>query len=139
MVTLLVFLLLALFFLPGWMRSLFRRSALTSTNVQVVLLLGFELCLGFSVFLAFFSAWFSYWLTVDYLAPWATGLTLSGDFWDAPLTPRGMLFLAIVVSTPLVVFFRLGLLSVRDAHQVCKEQLDRVKKRHHLSFFWKGF
>ena len=125
--------------LPVWMRSVFRRSALVSTGVQVGVLFGFYLCLGIAVFMSFFVAWFSFSLTFNYLAPYCTGLEIGPLFYDQPLTPRGLVFLGIVVVGPGFVFFKVGLLSVRDAHQTCKAQSDRVKKRRQLGDLWKGF
>ena len=136
---LLVALVVVLFFLPNWMRSLFRRSGLASTNSQLILLFGFELCLAFSIFLTFFASWFSYWVALIFVAPMVTGLILTDTFWTSPLTPQGLCFLAILLILPLLVFLRVGLISVRDAHQVCKEQLDRVKKRYTLGALWVGF
>lgn len=121
------------------MRSVFRRSALCSTNVQVGVLLGFYFCLAMAVFLSFFLAWFSWSLTFLYLAAHVTDLGVTPSFYDSPLTPRGLIFLALVVSVPAFVFFKVGLVSVRDAHQTCKEQSDRVRKRHALGVLWRGF
>ena len=140
MLPLLLALLLAVLpALPLWMRSVFRRSALGSTNVQEGVLMGFYFCLAVSVFLAFFLAWFSFALTYFYLAPYATGLAPDLSFYDQPMTPRGLCFLTISVVVPGFVFFKVGLLSIRDVHQTCKEQTDRVKKRHNLGGLWKGF
>jgi hypothetical protein len=124
--------------LPIWMRSVFRRSALASTNTQVGVLFGFYACLAISVFLAFFLAWFSFALTFAYFAPYVTGLVPLGDFYDEPLTPRGLVFFLVVTLVPSFVFFKVGLLSVRDVHQTCKEQTDRVRKRHQLGALWTG-
>jgi hypothetical protein len=135
----LVCLILALFLIPAWMRGLFRRSALGSSNLQFGVFLTFELCLALSVFLSFFCAWFSYWVMVDYVVPWATGLNLDGEFWDSPLTPRHSMAVLIFIGVPLALFFKVGILAIRDVHQICKEQRDRVKKRHELGTFWKGF
>lgn len=135
----LVALLLGLFLIPSWMRGLSRRSALGSSNLQVGVLLCFEVCLGLCVFLAFFSAWFSYWVMVDYVILWATGLELDDAFWDETLTPRHLMVIFIILGVPLALFFKVGILAIRDVHQLCKEQRDRVKKRHELGTFWKGF
>jgi len=132
--------LLAVFpVLPIWMRSVFRRSALAATNVQVGVLFGFYFCLAISVFLSFFLAWFCYSVTYAYLAPYVVGFTPNAGFYDEPLTPRGLMFLVGVVVVPAFVFFKVGILSVRDAHQTCKEQVDRVKKRYSLGPLWTGF
>lgn len=135
----LVLLLLVQFLIPFWMKGIFRRAALQSTNHQVVVFLLFEMTLGCTVFLSFFTAWYSYWVMVDFVAPWATGLTLYGEFWDTVLTPRSLMAISMVVLCPLFLFFKVGLLSVRDVHQLCKEQRDRVKNRHDLSRFWNSF
>lgn len=136
---LLVLLIVVLFGIPIWMRGVFRRSALGSSNLQVGVLLLFELCLGLSVFLSFFCSWFSYWVMVEYVSPWATSLTLHEGFWDEFLTPRHAMVILIIIGVPLALFFKVGILAIRDIHQICKEQRDRVKKRHELGTFWKGF
>jgi hypothetical protein len=135
----LVLLLIIQFLVPFWMKGIFRKAGLQSTGHQVTVFLLFEICLACSVFLCFFTSWYSYWVAVDYVVPWATGLALYGDFWDKHLTGRGILAIAIVIFVPLFLFFKVGLLSVRDVHQICKEQRDRVKNRHNLSRFWKSF
>jgi hypothetical protein len=135
----LVVLLVAQFIIPFWMRGAFGRAGLGSSSKQVGLFLLFELFLGLSIFLAFFTAWYSYWVMSEYVVPWATGVRLIGDFWDAPITGRGMMAMVILVFCPVVLFFKVGILSIRDVHQICKEQRDRVKNRHQLSKFWKGF
>jgi hypothetical protein len=76
---------------------------------------------------------------VDYVVPWSTGVVFDYEFWERPLTPKGFVALMILICVPLALFFKVGILAVRDTHQICKEQRDRVKKRHDLSFFWKGF
>jgi hypothetical protein len=135
----LVLLLIGLFVIPYWMRGLFRRSALGSSNLQVGVFLCFELCLGLAVFLAFFSAWYSYWVMVEYVVVWATGLQLDSEFWDQWVTPRHLMVILIIIGVPLALFFKVGILAIRDVHQICKEQRDRVKKRHELGAFWRGF
>lgn len=135
----LVVLIIGLFIIPVWMRGLFRKSALGSSNLQVGVLICFELCLGLSVFLSFFCAWFSYWVMVDYVVVWATGLELNKNFWNQALTPRHLMVIFIIIGVPLVLFFKVGILAIRDVHQICKEQRDRVKKRHEMGAFWKGF
>ena len=135
----LVALLAALFLIPAWMRGLFRRSALGSSNLQIGVLLCFELCLALSVFLSFFSAWYSYGVMEEYVVVWATGLQLNEDFWYQVLTPSHLLAMLIIIGVPLALFFKVGILAIRDVHQLCKEQRDRVRKRHELGTFWKGF
>jgi hypothetical protein len=135
----LVMLILALFLIPAWMRGLFKRSALGSSNLQVGVLICFELCLALSVFLSFFSAWFSYWVMADYVIFWATGMELTREFWEEPVTGRHLMAILIIIGVPLALFFKVGILAIRDVHQLCKEQRDRVRKRHELGTFWKGF
>jgi hypothetical protein len=135
----LVLLILALFLIPVWMRGLFRRSALGSSNLQVGVLICFEICLALAVFLSFFCAWFSYWVMVHHVVEWATGLNTGGVFWDEFITPKHLMVLLIIIGVPLALFFKVGILTIRDVHQICKEQRDRVKKRHELGTFWKGF
>lgn len=135
----LVVLLMVQFIIPFWMRGAFRRAGLGSSSKQVGLFLLFELFLGLSIFLAFFSSWYSYWVMSEHVVPWATGVRMVGDFWDDPITARGVMALSILLFCPVVLFFKVGILSIRDVHQICKEQRDRVKKRHELSKFWSGF
>jgi hypothetical protein len=123
--------------LPLWMRSVYRRTPGLSDNLQIVLLIGFHICLGLSVFLAFFMTWFTFWITYHYLAPYIVGFVPDAYFWESPLTPRSLVFLGALVVTPLFVFTRIGLLSLRDTHQVCKEQLDRVRRKHLTGFLWR--
>jgi cellulose synthase/poly-beta-1,6-N-acetylglucosamine synthase-like glycosyltransferase len=135
----LVLLLVVQFIIPFWMRGAFKRAGLGSSSKQIFLFLMFELGLALSIFLAFFASWFSYWVMAQFVVPWATGVNLIGDFWDSPITGRGVMALVILIFCPVVLFFKVGLLSVRDVHQICKEQRDRVKKRHQLSRFWESF
>ena len=135
----LVLLLMAQFTVPFWMRGAFRRAGLGPSSRQIYLFLVFELALAFSVFLAFFTSWFSYWVMAEHVVPWATSVRLTAEFWDSPITGRGVMALAILIFCPVVLFFKVGLLSIRDVHQICKEQRDRVKKRQELSKFWDSF
>lgn len=125
--------------LPLWMRSAFRRSAHAGRVVQIWLVLGYYFCMAVAIFLSFFVTWYSYSLTYSYLGTYTTGIYPSAAFWDEPLTPRGALYLLFVVAVPFFVFFRVGLVSVRDSHQVCKDQLTRVKKHFELGSFWHPF
>jgi len=135
----LVLLLICQFLIPFWMRGAFRRAGLGTSSKQVVLFLLFEFSLAASIFLAFFTSWYSYWVMSEHVVPWATGVRLAGEFWDSPITGRGVLALVILIFCPVILFFKVGLLSIRDVHQICKEQRDRVKKRHELSRFWDKF
>lgn len=132
-------LLVVLPLLPIWMRSVFRRSALLDNKVQVAVFVGFQCCLAISVFLSFFLAWFTFSITRIYLAPYLTGLHASLEFWDAPLTPRGFVFVCTMIGAPFFVFTKVGLVSIRDAHQISKEQRDRLTKRKKSGSLWKGF
>jgi hypothetical protein len=98
--------------------------------MSFVLLFFFYGCLGSLVFLTFFASWFSYWVASAYVVPWATGLDFASPmaFWDAPLTPRGVVALGLAFGLPTMIFTKVGLLSIRDGHQVAKEQMDRIKR-----------
>jgi lysylphosphatidylglycerol synthetase-like protein (DUF2156 family) len=129
----LIALLLVTFFLPSWMRKTYRNSSAVDADKQFIILLVFQFCLALSVFLSFFISWFSYWVVSEEVVPWATGLDITDpDYWDAPLTPRSFMAIVLVLATPIIVFLRIGLLAVRDTHQVCKEQVDRLKKTHKI-------
>ena len=131
-------LILMQFCMPYVMRSLFRYGALRSSNLQVGLLLLFEFLLAVSVFLSFFGAWVTGLTCYFYVGPWMLGTSFSPGFWDLPLTPRSLGAILLLVVPPLVIFSRVGLVSLRDVHQICKEQRDRVAKRHDLARIWKG-
>lgn len=124
--------------LPMWMRSVLRRSKDSPSNVEVGVLIGFYISLAISVFLSFFLAWYTYSVTVLYLAPFVTGVIMEPGLLDEALTGRVLAFFSLVVGIPSFVFFKVGVLAVRDAHQVCKEQLDRVRKHHKLGPLWRG-
>jgi hypothetical protein len=131
-------LILMQFCLPYLLRSLFRFGALRSSNLQVGLLLLFESLLAVAVFLAFISAWVAGLVCYKYVGPWMLGTSFDAGFWDLPLTARRLGAILLLIVPPLVIFSRVGLISLRDVHQVCKEQRDRVAKRHDLARIWKG-
>lgn len=129
-------LLVVLPLLPVWMRSVYRRTALLDTKIQVRVFYGFQICLALVIFLSFFLAAFSLFLSYMYLGPYTTGLSAGADYWDAPLTPRGALLLLAILGVPYLVFTKVGLVSIRDSHQICKEQRDRLAKRRKTG--WTG-
>lgn len=131
-------LLAALALLPSWMKRAIKRSQKLDSKAQVVLLMCFHICLGLSVFLTFFITWFTFWVNRDFVSPWLVGVDPTSYIWDQELTGRRGAYLLLVFAVPWVVFTRVCLLAVRDVHQLCKEQLDRVRKTHALNFLWKG-
>jgi hypothetical protein len=122
--------------LPIWMRSVFRRSALLNDVMQSRVHWGFQVCLFFSVFLSFFLTYFTFVISYRYLVSYLTDLTLNSYFWDEPLTPRGFFAILILLVAPYLIFCKIGLVSIRDVHQLCKEQRDRLMKRKKTG--WKG-
>lgn len=137
----LVFLLflsiVVMFLVPIWMRRI--RGAVKSKApfFQLFCFFFFEMFLGISVFLAFFSSWYAYQVAVLFLPSWL-GVTLGQGFWDTALTPRALLFLGSLFAFPLLVFSRIGLLAVRDVHQLCREQRELVLKHYDLKWWWKS-
>jgi len=124
--------------LPVWMRHVQQVSKGRSSGFQVGVFFCFEFFLGVSVFLAFFSSWFTFQLVLNWFLPWL-GLDVRLSFWDDPMTPRGLLGFGMLSLLPYAVFTRLGLLVVRDCHQLCKQQRDLVAKYYNLGSIWKVF
>jgi hypothetical protein len=134
---LLVFSLLVIFLLPIWMRRIRGVVRGKSPFFQLFCFFSFEFFLGLSVFLSFFSAWFSFEISILILPSWMD-MSLSRQFWDEALTPRSFVFISAVFLTPYLVFSRIGLLAIRDVHQLCKEQREVVAGYYELPWWWRG-
>jgi len=134
----LCFFILVTFLLPVWMRRVRAGTKGLSPGVQLMVFLFFEGFLAVSVFLSFFCAWYAFEVAL-FMVPYFFSAHLGLGFLDAPLTPRGLGVLAFLIGFPLAVFFKVGVLAVRDVHQVCREQRDLVLKHYSLSWWWRGF
>jgi len=131
-------LLLGLFALiPGLLYRVKRACKGKGAATQLRCFFLFESVLGLSVFLAFFTAWFTFEL-IAVILPGGIGLQNMAIFWDSALTARGLVYVWSCLWFPYFLFTRLGLLVIRDVHQLCREQRDLVVKEYSLKWWWTG-
>jgi hypothetical protein len=137
LVFLLFLCMVVMFLVPIWMRRVRGAVKPKSPFFQLFCLFFFEMFLGISVFMAFFSSWYAYQVAALFLPGWV-GVTVHSGFWDTSLTPRALFFLVSLFAFPFLVFSRIGLLAIRDVHQLCREQRELVLKHYNLKWWWKS-
>lgn len=135
LVFLLFLCMVVMFLLPIWMRRIRLAVKARAPFFQLFCFFFFELFLGISVFMAFFSAWYAYQVAALFLPGWI-GVTVRPGFWDTALTPRSLFFVVALFLFPFLVFSRIGLLAIRDVHQLCREQRELVLKHYDLKWWW---
>ena len=84
-----------------------------------------ELILAIGIFLAFIATWQVTVVAYYYVGPFMFGIDMKGFSIDGQITPRILAYILFVFSTPLLILSKVGFVSVRDIHQICKENRDK--------------
>ena len=128
--------LFILFFVHLWMKNIFRRSAGQPLRTQAALLILFEILLAELIVSTFLLVWNAILLVWVGFLPVILTSEAYVMFWDLPLTSRVFFGCVLLLWFPYYLFFNVSLICIRDAHQVAKEQLDRVRKLKKVNFLW---
>lgn len=88
-----------------------------------------EVCFAIQVVLLFAATWMAFIFSIHVLATNIITPAALYQSLDEPLTSRLLLAWTILFSFPYMVFRAVGLTSLRDVHQLAKEQHDRNTAR----------
>ena len=88
-----------------------------------------EAILGTSILGMFLAAWMGVLVARDLLGPQLLNVHWENFSPDNPVTLRSLSFLLLMIAMPYLIIEKVGLFSIRDIHQICKEQRDQMFRK----------